>query len=135
MEIIGPHHIALLTTNFDQLRAFYVETLGFPVVGAYSDRRIMFIGVGNIAIELIENEQAGTGGTGGWGHVAFEVADVDATYAELVGQGIPFHILPKDFPEGAAVARIAFFRDPDGNELQLVQPLGAARYPGGMAQG
>jgi len=129
MEIIGPHHIALLTTNFDELRAFYVETLGFPVVGAYSDRRIMFIGVGNIAIELIENEQAGSRGTGGWGHVAFEVADVDATYAELVDQGVPFHILPKDFPEGAAVARIAFFRDPDGNELQLVQPLGPDRYP------
>ena len=83
MEIIGPHHIALLTTNFDELRAFYVETLGFPVVGAYSDRRIMFIGVGNIAIELIENEQAGSRGTGGWGHVAFEVADVDADLPDL----------------------------------------------------
>lgn len=135
MEIIGPHHVALLTANFDQLRAFYVETLGFSVVGAYADRRIMFIGVGSIAIELIENEQAAPRGIGGWGHIAFEVADVDATYAELAGQGVPFHRLPEYFPEGAPRARIAFFRDPDGNELQLVQPLGSGRYPGGMTQG
>jgi hypothetical protein len=26
------------------------------------------------------------------------------------------------------VVRTAFFRDPDGNELELIQPLGA-RYP------
>jgi glyoxylase I family protein len=130
MQIIGPHHIALLTSNFDRLRAFYVETLGFPVIGAYPDRRVIFLGVGDIAIELVEQAQPGTPGNSGWGHFALQVADVDATYAELAGQGVPFHILPKNIPDDEPLTRIAFFRDPDGNELQLVQPLGTGRYPG-----
>ena len=132
MKIIGSHHVALLTSNFDQLRAFYVDVLGFPLVGGYSDRRIIFIGAGSIAIELIEQEHTSTPRSGGgWGHVAFQVADVDAVYVELAALGVPFHVLPKDFPsEEAALSRIAFFRDPDGNELQLVQPLGPQRYPG-----
>ena len=129
MEITGPHHIALLTPNFDRLRAFYVDLLGFPVVGAYRDRRIIFMEVGSIAIELIERPEVSAGAPGGWGHLAFEVADIDATYTELARRGVPFHVLPKDFPDGAPVTRIAFFRDPDGNELQLVQPLSARRYP------
>ena len=129
MKIAVTHHIALLTANCDRLRAFYTEVLGFPLAGAYSDRRIIFIGAGTTAIELIEQPEASAGRPGGWGHVAFEVENVDATYAELVSQGVPFHVEPKDFPEGAPVARIAFFRDPDGNELQLVQPFGPGRYP------
>ena len=129
MKIAGTHHIALLTSNFDRLRAFYMDLLGFPLAGAYSDRRIIFIDTGTTAIELIEQPEASAGRPGGWGHVAFEVENVDATYAELAQAGVPFHVEPKDFPEGGPVARIAFFRDPDGNELQLVQPLGPGRYP------
>ncbi len=129
MEIGGAHHVALLTPNFDRLRAFYVDLLGFSVAGAYRDRRIIFVGAGSIAIELIERPEVSPGAAGGWGHVAFEVADVDATSAELARRGVAFHVLPKNFPDDAPVSRIAFFRDPDGNELQLVQPLGAGRYP------
>lgn len=130
MELIGAHHVALLTPNFDRLRAFYVDLLGCSVVGAYRDQRIIFLAAGSIAIELIERSAPSPGLAGGWGHVAFEVADIDAAYAELAGRGAPFHIPPKNFPDEAApVSRIAFFRDPDGNELQLVQPLGPGRYP------
>jgi len=57
------------------------------------------------------------------------VSDADAAYAELSARGVPFHVPPKDFPEEAPSVRIAFFKDPDGNELELVQPLDA-RYPG-----
>ncbi len=129
MKITAPHHVALLTSNFDKLRTFYVDLLGFPVIGAYSDRRIIFIGVGTVAIELIERAGVTNDKSGGWGHFAFEVEDVDATYEALVLLGVPFHVVPNDIPEGAPVNRVAFFRDPDGNELQLVQPLGPGRYP------
>ena len=129
MDLTGAHHVALLTPNFERLRAFYGEILGFAEVGAYRDQRIIFLGAGSIAIELIERPLANPGAQGGWGHLAFQVTDIDATYAELKRRGAPFHVPPKDFPDDAPVARIAFFRDPDGNELQLVQPLGAGRYP------
>jgi catechol 2,3-dioxygenase-like lactoylglutathione lyase family enzyme len=69
---------------------------------------------------------------GNWQHLAFEVASVDDTYAELTALGIAFHVEPKDVPADAPVARIAFFRDPDGNSLELFQPIGG-RYPQGGA--
>ncbi|MBA3947453.1 MAG: VOC family protein [Herpetosiphonaceae bacterium] len=128
MKIVGTHHVALVTPNFDRQREFYVERLGLPVVGAFHGRRIVFIDTGSTTIELIEQDKAHAGAAGGWAHFAFEVADVDATYDELRNQGIAFHVVPKDFPPEAPDVRIAFFKDPDGNEIELVQPLGQ-RYP------
>ncbi len=132
MKIVGTHHVALVTPNFDRLREFYVKQLGLPTIGAFRGHRIMFIDTGSTTIELIEQNKATAGPAGGWAHFAFEVNDVDATYNELRSQGIPFHVVPKDFPAEDPVVRIAFFKDPDGNEIELVQPLGS-RYP--LAEG
>ena len=52
------------------------------------------------------------------------MADVDEAYADLSARGVPFHVPPEDFPPEAPTMRIAFFRDPDGNVIELIQPLG-----------
>ena len=128
MRIAGTHHVAILTPDLDRLRAFYIELLELPVIGGFSEHHILFIAAGNIVVEL--EEQAGeeghprSSGGGGWHHLALEVDDVDAAHAELSARGVPFHVPPTDFPEGAPggpVMRIAFFTDPDGNTLELVQ--------------
>lgn len=128
MRVTGTHHVALYTANLERLRAFYVDTLGLPHVGAFPGGRILFIDAGSTAIELIAREGWAGAATGSWQHLAFTVEDVDATYHELHAQGIAFHVLPKDVPEGAPSARVAFFKDPDGNILELFQPLGG-HYP------
>ena len=131
MRIVGAHHVAILTPNLARLRAFYTERLGLPVVGGFAGYGIIFIAAGNTTIELEEQgpeeRRAAPGNGNGWHHVALEVDDVDAAYAELSGQGIPFGGPPQDFPPGAPSLRIAFFADPDGNTLELVQHL--ARLP------
>lgn len=127
MQITGTHHVALITDNFERLRSFYVDLLGLPVIGGFPGGKIIFIGVGDTAIELIARE-ARPAASGGWDHFAFQVADTDATYAELAERGVVFHIEPKSVPPEAPSVRIAFFKDPDGNVLELVQPLGQ-RYP------
>lgn len=127
MEFIGVHHMAIITDDVARLRAFYVDVLGLPVVGGFPGHEIIFIGVGGTAIELVPREmQPGAGA--GWDHLALEVADIDAAYAELTARGVLFHVPPKPFPPAAPSVRIAFFKDPDGNVLELVQPLGK-RYP------
>lgn len=126
MNIIGTHHVALLTSNFAQMQRFYTETLGMPIVGAFAGGKIIFLQAGSTTIELIDRANY-TPLVGGWDHLAFTVADVDAAYAELIALGVPFHVEPKNVPDPAE-ARIAFFKDPDGNILELFQPLGAA-YP------
>lgn len=127
MDILGGHHIALYTANFDQMRAFYSQTLGLPEIGAFPGRNIVFFGLGSTAIELVEKEGQGPNAHG-WQHLAFEVQDVDGACQHLRELGITFSVMPKDFPADAPQARIAFFADPDGNELELFQPLGQ-RYP------
>jgi catechol 2,3-dioxygenase-like lactoylglutathione lyase family enzyme len=150
MRILGTHHVALTTTRFERLRDFYVETLGLPVVGGFPGQEILFIAAGTTAIELIgetsddERERAADDradrpavenrGTSyrarrtGWHHLAWEVDDVDEAYVELLARGVTPHSPPEDFPDDAPTMRIAFLQDPDGNLIELVQPLGL-RYP------
>jgi catechol 2,3-dioxygenase-like lactoylglutathione lyase family enzyme len=130
MQILGTHHVGLSTANLPRLRAFYVETLGRPVVGAFVGHDIVFVQAGGTVIELIGAAdppdaapgQAGGFGRRGWQHLAWEVDDVDAAYVELAGRGITFELPPEDFPPEAPILRIAFFADPDGNLIELVQP-------------
>jgi catechol 2,3-dioxygenase-like lactoylglutathione lyase family enzyme len=126
--MLGTHHIALATAHFALLREFYTETLGLPIIGGFPEQRILFLDAGTTAIELIEEADAAVG-VGGWAHVALEVADVDAAYATLSARGVPFHVPPEDFPPDTPAMRIAFCTDPDGNVIELLQPLGR-RYPG-----
>ena len=67
---------------------------------------------------------------GSWQHLCFEVESVDDVYAELSAKNIPFRVLPKDIGANPVLARNAFFQDPDGNDLELYQPIGN-RYPQG----
>lgn len=128
MRVTGTHHVALYTADLERLRAFYVETLGLPQVGAFPGGKIIFIDAGSTAIELIARDGWAGTATGSWQHLAFEVESVDDAYDELRARGITFHVEPKDVPEGAPSARVAFFKDPEGNILELFQPLGG-RYP------
>jgi catechol 2,3-dioxygenase-like lactoylglutathione lyase family enzyme len=128
LQILATHHIALSTAHFARLREFYTETLGLPVLGGFPEHHILFLGAGTTAIELIEEPAETRVGTGGWAHIALEVADVDAAYATLSARGVPFHIPPEDFPPDVPAVRIAFCKDPDGNVIELLQSLGS-RYP------
>ncbi len=124
MHITGAHHVALYTANFERLRAFYSGTLGLREVGRFAGHRIVFLGASGTTIELEEVEPAlAVGGGRGWNHLALEVADIDAAYAELTTRGVPFEGPPAGFPGNAPAVRTAFFRDPDGNLVELVWPL------------
>jgi catechol 2,3-dioxygenase-like lactoylglutathione lyase family enzyme len=129
MRILSTHHVALSTLDLTRLRSFYGETLGLPIVGGFAGHRIVFIDAGGVAIEVEQEAPSHTGvRRSGWNHMAWEVADVDETYAELSARGVPFHVPPEDFPSEAPSMRIAFFTDPDGNVVELIQPL-TDRYP------
>ena len=57
--------------------------------------------------------------------VSFEVGDVAAEHARLAAAGVPFDGAPEMQPWGGVLAT---FRDPAGNQFQLVQyPRGAGK--------
>lgn len=152
--LLGVHHVAIHTRNLARLRAFYVDMLGFAVVGGFPEHGIVFVDAGDTLIELIEDghieashveDHRNMGGEieappradrsptvasvaeparrVGWNHLAWEVADVDATFAELVARGVAPRSPPESFPPEAPAFRVAFVADPDGNLLELIRPL------------
>lgn len=119
MQLTATHHIGLRTPNFAAMEAFYTQTLGFPVTKRWDDVQIIFIDIGSTTIELIgrDSATADTKPTGGFDHLALHVANVDEAFAELVAKGVTIRSEPRDFKD----VRIAFFQDPDGNVLELVE--------------
>jgi len=98
------------------------------VVGGFPEQRIIFLDAGGMTLEIVGEAETGqVSPTGidrrGWQHLAWEVPDVDATYADLLARGVAGHSPPESFPPDAPRLRIAFLRDPDGNLLELVQPM------------
>jgi len=116
MATLKSHHIALKVKDLPACRAFYTETLGFPVVGQIPGSETCFIDIGGTRIELMAAGE-GTAPAQGAGlvHLAFQADDVDATYRDLAARGVPFTIPPRSVGD----IRLAFFTDPDGNTLEL----------------
>jgi lactoylglutathione lyase len=54
----------------------------------------------------------------GFGHVAFDVADLDATFAHVVGLGARPVMTPRPSPEPGV--RMAFVADPEGNLVEIL---------------
>ena len=116
MAIKKSHHIALKVQDVAACKAFYTETLGFPVRGQIPGREIYFIDIGGTCIELMAAGEGDPDSSArGFVHLAFEVDDVDATYRDFSAKGIRFTVEPKNVGD----IRLAFFQDPDGNTLEL----------------
>lgn len=119
MQVKATHHIALLTRNFAEMEKFYSETLGFAITKRWDDIPIIFIDIGSSTIELIGKDRGPVAGSppGAFEHLALHVEDVDVAYAELVSKNIPIAIELTNFKE----IRVCFFKDPDGNLIELVE--------------
>ena len=119
MELIASHHIGVLTQNLDAMVHFYTDILGCPITRRWDDVNIVFVGIGSTTIELIgrDTAPAQNAPSGRIDHIALHVPSTDAAHAELVAKGVTFRDAPRDFK----TVRIAFFFDPDGNVLELVE--------------
>jgi catechol 2,3-dioxygenase-like lactoylglutathione lyase family enzyme len=116
IEAVG--QIALPVANPDRSQEFYGETLGLPFLYRYGP--LVFFSVGNLRLMLSGGEA--TPVTPSNMCVYFRVDDLDRAHAELQEGGLVFQDKPK------LIARMpdhelwmAFFRDPDGHLLALMQ--------------
>jgi lactoylglutathione lyase len=63
-------------------------------------------------------DPAGAALSQAFGHVAFDVADLDATFERVVGLGARPVLTPRPSPEPGV--RMAFVADPEGNLVELL---------------
>jgi catechol 2,3-dioxygenase-like lactoylglutathione lyase family enzyme len=104
--------VAVPSTDWQRSRAFYVETLGLrPDEHGQSE-----FWVGETCFGIWEPASFGREFSPQRNaHIALHVDDVDAARAELEAKGIEFSGPTLD----SGVCHMAFFRDPDGNDLML----------------
>jgi catechol 2,3-dioxygenase-like lactoylglutathione lyase family enzyme len=112
MDINKVDFIGVPSTDSERSRAFYVETLGLK---PDEHGRFEFWAGGTcfgiwepakMGMEFAPQKNA---------HPALHVDDIDSARAELEGKGVQFN--GDTFDSG--VCKMAFFTDPDGNDLML----------------
>ncbi|MCV0403858.1 MAG: VOC family protein [Chloroflexi bacterium] len=108
--------------DIDKARAFYAETLGLTVTEEMGMLNLDLAGGQRVIIYPKDDHEAAT-----FTVLNFEVPDIDEAVNELATRGVTFERydgLPQD---ERGIARefgppIAWFKDPAGNILSLIQP-------------
>ena len=104
--------VAVPSRDIDRARTFYVETLGLR---ADPKARYEFW-VGETCFGIWDPDKMGASfAPQKNAHIAFHVDDVASARSELEAKGVTF--LGDTFDTG--VCHMAFFNDPDGNDLML----------------
>jgi len=121
----------LLVADVPASLAFYRDALGFAAGYADAEGNYADLETGEVGIALFKREHmSATVGTAsqpdtpaGQDRLAliFQVPSVDEAHARLRAQGVAFLTEPRDMPDWGI--RVAHLRDPDGNLIELNQPL------------
>ena len=118
------HHIAVICSNWDAAREFYVNKLGFELIRevyrpAQNDY-LRMLSLGETTLEVfirpdapqrVNNPEAM-----GLRHLAFRVEDAVAAAAWLNERGIETEPIREDLVNGG---KFTFFKDPDGLPLEI----------------
>jgi glyoxylase I family protein len=127
IQVKSIHHIAIICSDYDQSKHFYVEILGFPIIRETyrAERQSYKLDLRVTDTEAIElfsfpdpPPRPTTPEACGLRHLAFAVDDLDATVSNLQAQRIDLEPIRLDELTGK---RFVFFRDPDGLPLELYE--------------
>ena len=119
------HHVAVICSDYQKSKEFYVEKLGFEIENEiFREERnsykldLKVAGVYQIELFSFPNppERVNSPEARGLRHLAFEVDDVEKTAAELNEKGIETEPVRIDEITGK---KFTFFKDPDGLPLEL----------------
>lgn len=119
-------HIGLNCKDRAATQAFYERFFGFRCVRRFlkdSPQEFVMMRLNDTCLELfVSGDPSQTGGEQpvGFKHLAFEVEDLDAKVRELHDAGIETDDII-DCSEMVPGLRVCFFKDPDGNVLELME--------------
>ena len=118
------HHIAIISSDWEKARKFYIEKLGFEltreVYRPAQDDFLRMLSQGDTTLELfirpdapqrVNNPEAR-----GLRHLAFRVEDIEPVVRWLNDRGVETEPIREDKVNGG---RFTFFRDPDGLPLEI----------------
>jgi catechol 2,3-dioxygenase-like lactoylglutathione lyase family enzyme len=114
----GLRHLALHARDLDAMKQFYVDVLGFAVEWEPDpDNIYLTSGLDNVALHRAKGDVSQNGPLDHLGLIVRAPEDVDRWAAFLESKGVTLAAKPKTHRDGA---RSLYFRDPDGNAIQII---------------
>lgn len=121
------HHLHLVCSDLDKMINFLTNTLGGKFVSfrkfGTADGAMIDLAGAPIYLRVARDGEVMSGDQShasyGYHHIGLRVEDLDASYAELKGQGFAFSTIPTATPHG----KMAFFQGPDNIIIELVQEM------------
>ncbi|HEY9637439.1 MAG TPA: VOC family protein [Coleofasciculaceae cyanobacterium] len=127
MKIKEIHHVAIICSDYDKSKHFYVDVLGFSIIKeTFREARNSYkldlrVGNGDV-IELFSfphpPNRVSTPEACGLRHLAFEVDDIDEAVLYLDSKHIEVENIRVDELTGK---RFTFFKDPDSLPLEIYE--------------
>ncbi|MHC5767121.1 MAG: SMU1112c/YaeR family gloxylase I-like metalloprotein [Nostoc sp.] len=127
MKTTGIHHVAIICSDYDRSKAFYVEILGFSIIqetfrAARNSYKLDLKVAENTQIELFSfpnpPERRSKPESCGLRHLAFQVDDVEETVFYLKSKGLEVENIRVDEITGK---KYTFFKDPDNLPLEIYE--------------
>lgn len=126
MDFNKIHHVAIICSDYEISKEFYVEKLGFEIIREiYREERQSYkldLKLGESQIELFSfpnsPKRPSYPEACGLRHLAFEVDDIEEAVKELKGKNIQVEEVRIDEYTGK---KFTFFNDPDGLPLELYE--------------
>lgn len=117
-------HAMIRVRDIKKSKEFYENLLGLKSSSTINleDSKLHYLSDGNIEIELTENfdiPENGYENGNAFGHLAFECDDLAAFETKMKQYGYEYLWEPYYMKE--IDTRIAFLKDPDGNEIELIE--------------
>jgi catechol 2,3-dioxygenase-like lactoylglutathione lyase family enzyme len=115
---LGLRHLALHVRQYDAMRAFYTDVLGFVVEWEPdADNVYLTSGADNLALHRSRPSAGGESALDHLGLIVRSADEVDRWAAYLDERGVSIDARPRTHRDGA---RSCYFRDPDGNRVQII---------------
>ncbi|WP_317111140.1 VOC family protein [Chroococcidiopsis sp. SAG 2025] len=131
-------HVQIRVPNFEETIEWYKDKLGFReqvswTVKALPGLRIAYLELNGFRMEIIggnftskrkapANFQEALN-VEGYGHICFEVGNVDAVLAELNKRGVSTFVPAATYPLGNTWRRVSFVLDNNSNVIEFGEPL------------
>jgi methylmalonyl-CoA/ethylmalonyl-CoA epimerase len=121
LSIRGLHQVAQRATDLDRAVSFYQDVLGLTFIARFDPPGLAFFDLGNTRL-LLEHAAPSS-------ILYLAVDDIDAAHKTLIARGVEFeglpHLVHRDdagqFGATGDEEWMAFFKDPDGNTLALLE--------------
>ncbi|MBN3922868.1 VOC family protein [Nostoc sp. NMS4] len=127
MKTTGIHHVAIICSDYDRSKKFYVEVLGFSIIqetfrAARNSYKLDLKVAENTQIELFSfpnpPERPSKPESCGLRHLAFQVDNLEETVFYLKSKGLEVENIRVDEITGK---KYTFFKDPDNLPLEIYE--------------